>query len=73
MPKVREMMEAETDLENKEKLIKKLKSMEKNYGVYGTLTLPEKLKRAKEKYGHWTIEQLNEYKMSHGHCVKSSF
>lgn len=73
MPKVREMMEAETDLENKEKLIKKLKSMEKNYGVYGTLTLPEKLKRAKEKYGHMTIEQLNEYKMSHGHCVKSSF
>lgn len=45
----------------------------KNYGVYGNITLTEKLAQAKEKYGHWTDEQLWEYKMSHGHCVKSTY
>jgi len=73
IPNVRAQLEAETNLELKEKLIKRLKGMEKNYGVYGTMSLPRKLERAREKFGHWTIEQLNEYKMSHGHCIKSSF
>jgi hypothetical protein len=45
----------------------------KNYGVYGTITLTEKLDQAKKKYGHWSDEQLWDYKMSHGHCVKSSY
>lgn len=45
----------------------------KNYGVYGNITLTQKLAQAKEKYGHWTDEQLWEYKMSHGHCVKSTY
>lgn len=45
----------------------------KNLGVYGKITLPEKLARAQEKYGHWSDEQLNEYKMSHGHCIKSKY
>jgi hypothetical protein len=47
--------------------------VKKNYGVYGSITLLEKLAKAKEKYGHWTDEQLWEYKMSHGHCVKSTY
>lgn len=46
---------------------------EKNKGVFGNLTVVQKLKKALEKYGHWTTEQLEEYKMSHGHCTKSKF
>ena len=45
----------------------------KNYGVYGTITLLQKLAKAKEKYGHMTDAELWEYKMSHGHCVKSAY
>ena len=51
-----------------------------NNGVYGAVTLPQKLQMAKDKkddngvrLGDYTDEQLWEYKMSHGHCVKSSF
>ena len=47
--------------------------VDKNYGVYGAITLPEKLAKAKAKYGHMTDEELWEYKMSHGHCVKSAY
>jgi len=46
---------------------------EKNYGVYGKTLLTEKLERAIKLYGHWTDEQLNEYKFSHGHCMKSKY
>ncbi len=47
---------------------------EKNLTVWGTRkTLPEMREIAMEKYGHWTMEQLEEYKMSHGHCVKSKY
>jgi len=61
------------------KLIKRIMGMEKNYGVYGTMSLPQKIEKARQLYGPngtkkpMTIEELNEYKMSHGHCVKSSF
>lgn len=46
---------------------------EKNFGVFGKGTLLDKLAKAQEKYGHWTEEQLNEYKYSHGHCIKSKY
>tara|TARA_R110000764_G_scaffold542_8_gene2093 strand:- start:4493 stop:6352 length:1860 start_codon:yes stop_codon:yes gene_type:complete len=52
----------------------------KNKGVFGALLLPAKLEAAKNKIdkqgvklGDYTDEQLWEYKMSHGHCVKSNF
>jgi len=57
----------------KKKLEKFAHKGDKNYGVYGTITLIEKLEQAKKKYGHWSNEQLWEYKMSHGHCVKSVY
>lgn len=57
----------------KAKLEKHQDMGKKNYGVYGTITLTEKLDQAKKKYGHWSDEQLWDYKMSHGHCVKSSY
>ena len=46
---------------------------DKNMGVWGAKLLPEKLKEAEKKYGHMTVEELREYKMSHGHCVKSKY
>ena len=45
----------------------------KNYGVYGALNLTQKLEQAQIKYGHMTNEELWEYKMSHGHCIKSTY
>jgi len=47
---------------------------DKNLGVWGTKKLlPEMLEIAMEKYGHWTKEELEEYKFSHGHCVMSKY
>lgn len=51
----------------------RFKDAPKNYGVYGAITLTEKLAKVKEKLGNLTDEQLWEYKLSHGHCVKSTF
>jgi hypothetical protein len=44
-----------------------------NFGVWGRKLLPQVLEEAKAKHGHMTDEQLDEYKMSHGHCVKSRY
>jgi len=45
----------------------------RNLGVNGSRMLPEMLRIALEKYGHWTDAALNDYKMSHGHCVRSKY
>lgn len=45
----------------------------KNYGVYGRIYLEQKLEKAQKLYGHWSDEQLDEYKYSHGHCIKSKY
>ena len=47
--------------------------VDKNYGVYGAITLPQKLEQAQKKYGYMSNAELWEYKMSHGHCVKSAY
>ncbi|RWU08182.1 adenine nucleotide alpha hydrolase family protein [Pedobacter chitinilyticus] len=44
-----------------------------NHGVKGEKTLPEILREAIEQFGHLTNTELDEHKMSHGHCVRSSF
>jgi len=46
---------------------------DKNHGVKGEKKLDDFLKEAIEEYGHWTDEQLTEYKMSHGHCILSKY
>ena len=55
----------------------KLKKFEhkgdQNFGVWGKKTLTEVLKEAMAKYGHWSDEELWDYKMSHGHCVMSQY
>lgn len=57
------------------------RGVEKNVGVSGewdkvkktAITLTDKINEAIEKYGDWSDEKLQEYKMSHGHCVASKF
>lgn len=46
---------------------------DKNLGVWGKKTLPEVLDEALKKHGHLTKRELQEYKMSHGHCVMSKY
>lgn len=45
----------------------------RNLGVWGRKLLPEKLEEARRKYGHLTDAELDDYKMSHGHCVASRY
>ena len=47
--------------------------VENNMGVWGKKLLPEALALAEKKFGHMTYSDLKEYKMSHGHCVKSKY
>ncbi len=47
--------------------------VENNMGVWGKKLLPEALEIAEKKFGHMTFAELQEYKMSHGHCVKSKY
>ena len=42
-----------------------------NLGVKGKLSLPEFLDKALLTYGAWSIDQLTDYRFSHGHCVGS--
>lgn len=46
---------------------------DKNLGVWGKVLLPQKLQEVISKHGHMTDLELIEYKMSHGHCVKSKY
>lgn len=55
------------------KKLQKNKEQPRNLGAKGEQTLQEYLNAALGKYGHWTLEQLHEYKNSHGHCVKSKY
>ena len=59
--------------EDKSKTRKQNGELGDNLGVWGKKLLPEILKEAEEEFGHMTADQLFEYKMSHGHCVKSKY
>lgn len=39
----------------------------------GVRTLEMVIEEAREKYGHWSDEDLEFYKQSHGHCVQSAY
>lgn len=49
------------------------KTVNKNYGVFGTMPLPVKIREAKEKFADWSDERVREYRMSHGHCVATAY
>jgi 3'-phosphoadenosine 5'-phosphosulfate sulfotransferase (PAPS reductase)/FAD synthetase len=51
----------------------KVKTQNKNYGVFGVTPLPEKIKEAEEKFRDWTDEQVQHYRYSHGHCVATAY
>jgi hypothetical protein len=51
----------------------KFSSKEKNFGVFGTKQIDDVLKAALKEFGHMTDKELDEYKMSHGHCVASAY
>ncbi|WP_286851109.1 MULTISPECIES: hypothetical protein [Sphingobacterium] len=55
------------------KLEKCKEKVKRNLGVKGEQRLNEILQDAIQEFGHMTDEELNEYKMSHGHCVLSSY
>ena len=46
---------------------------DRNLGVWGVKNLSVKLAEVIAKHDHMTDEDLNEYKFSHGHCVKSKY
>lgn len=47
---------------------------DKNYGVlHKTKTIRQVLMDAINEYGDWTVEQLERWRFSHGHCVKSRY
>ena len=50
-----------------------VKLVNRNYGVWGVKLLPEVLEGALAKFGHLTDDELWQHKMSHGHCVSSSW
>jgi hypothetical protein len=55
------------------KIQNNLHKLDKNYGVWGKKLLPQKVLEVEAKHGHMTNDELQEYKMSHGHCVKSKY
>jgi hypothetical protein len=46
---------------------------DRNLGVFGRRSLPEVLKGAIDKYGHLSDEELEQNRMTHGHCVASKY
>lgn len=53
--------------------INKYPNRERNLGVKGEKLLDEILQEAIAEFGHWSDDELQEYKMSHGHCVNSKY
>ena len=44
-----------------------------NYGIFGSLTLPEAVIKAKALYGHLSDEQLLQARLIDGHAVTSKY
>jgi hypothetical protein len=55
------------------KLAKFAHKGKQNFTVFGRRTLLEVYRDAKRKYGHMTPQELDHYKMTHGHCVASRY
>ena len=51
----------------------KIRIQNKNLGVWGKRYLPEMVSTVKAKFASWSDADIIEYRMSHGHCVSSSF
>lgn len=73
LEKNRHMDQVLVEYKNKKGIVTRSRYENRNFGVWGDKTLPEKLLEAMEKYGHWSDDELKEYKFSHGHCVRSKY
>lgn len=60
-------------VEHEQRKIAKNASKVRNLGVKGEKLLPQALAEAEARWGHLSDEQLIEYRMSHGHNVKSKY
>lgn len=60
-------------VEREQAKLAKFKDKKTNLGVKGKLNLTEYLQKALLTYGTWSIEQLETYRFSHGHCVMSRY
>lgn len=49
------------------------KHLENNLGVWGKKALPKVLEEASAQYGYMTVQDLLDYRFSHGHCVQSKY
>jgi len=50
-----------------------VKVKNQNYGVFGTVPLPEKIREAEQKFKDWSDSQIQAYRYSHGHCVATAY
>ena len=60
-------------VEREQAKLVKFKDKKTNLGVKGKLTLTEFLQKALITYGDWSLEELESYRFSHGHCVMSRY
>ncbi len=67
------MDSVEVIVTDKKTKLESTKIMNKNLGVFGLKKLPEIIAEAQEKYKDWTDKMIEDYRYSHGHCVKSKF
>lgn len=51
----------------------KTKIENKNFGVWGKVYLPAMIQKVKDEFADWSDERVRDYRMSHGHCVSTSF
>lgn len=49
------------------------KHRETNLGVFGKKLIPQRLAEAKEEFKNMAIDEINEYKLSHGHCITTKY
>ncbi len=57
----------------RDKLAANMHRGDKNYPVLKTMTLPEALVLAHQRYGHLSFAQLDALRIQEGHCVQTRF
>jgi len=59
--------------QNKFRKFKHLPFLSKNKGVFGSLTVLQKVQRAYERYKHLTDEEVKQQILSFSHCIRNSY
>jgi len=53
--------------------LKRFSHIENNYGIFGLTPIPEVLEKAKKKYSHLSLAELDDRKKTYGHKVCSKW